>query len=313
MQPVAELSLCAPAKLNLFLHINRRRKDGYHELQTLFQLLDNGDRLDFSLLPTGASTKPIAIAPELPGVRLEDNLIFKAACVLQNHAEMTGKSVFPPVLINLRKQLPMGGGVGGGSSNAASTLLALNQLWELDFPINTLARIGLGLGADVPVFVQGRSAYAEGVGELLQPLDLPLTWYLVIHPGCQVSTAEVFCHKQLTRDTSKSTIAPALEGDPGKLVYGHPLARNDCQSVVCELYPEIRQAMTWLSQFSPARLTGTGACIFACFQEKDQANQVLSRMPTPYQGFVAKGVNISPAHEELGRFCKLQEQRVSSR
>ena len=288
-------SVLAPAKLNLFLHINFRRPDGYHELQTLFQLLDYGDRLNFSL----NTSDTISISPSIPAVRLEDNLIYRAALLLRNKAIADGKQLSTMgVHIELDKILPMGGGLGGGSSNAATTLLALNQLWDLGYSPQQLSELGIQLGADVPVFVQGYTAYAEGIGEQLKPVALPPKWYLVIHPGCHVSTAEVFSHKQLTRDTPKSKIAPALEGDLDLLVNQSDLAVNDCEAIVCKLHPEIRQAINWLNQFSPAKLTGTGACIFASFADKQRADNVLSQLPTNYRGFVAKGISESPAIAE---------------
>ncbi|WP_020408984.1 4-(cytidine 5'-diphospho)-2-C-methyl-D-erythritol kinase [Hahella ganghwensis] len=296
MSELTSLTLPAPAKLNLFLHINFRRPDGYHELQTLFQLLDHGDQLTF----TYQKSNKIALTPAIEGVCLEDNLIYKAAVKLREQALKDNKpTTLCGVHIELEKKLPMGGGLGGGSSNAATTLLALNKLWQLDYSPEQLAGIGISLGADVPVFVLGHSAYAEGVGEQLRPVNLPETWYLVVHPGCHVSTANVFSNKQLTRDTPKSKIAPALEGDLGNIAKYCDLTSNDCESVVCQLYPEIRQAINWLSQFSPAKLTGTGACIFASFSDKQRADNVLSQLPTNYQGFVAKGINKSPAIKGL--------------
>ncbi len=284
--------ILAPAKLNLFLHINGRRADGYHELQTMFQLLDYGDQLDFTLNMTGK----ITITPEVIGVNTEDNLIYRAATLLKNRALADGKKISAKGIdIHLDKKLPIGGGLGGGSSDAATTLLALNQLWGLQYSLAELSELGVQLGADVPVFVQGQTAYAEGVGEKLRPVTLETKWYLVVHPGCHVSTAEVFSHKQLTRDTPKSKIAPALEGDLGLLANQSDIAVNDCEAIVCKLHPEIRQAISWLNQFSPAKLTGTGACIFASFADKQRADNVLSHLPTNYQGFVAKGINESPA------------------
>ncbi|OZG70680.1 4-(cytidine 5'-diphospho)-2-C-methyl-D-erythritol kinase [Hahella sp. CCB-MM4] len=293
---MSQITLLSPAKLNLFLHINFRRPDGYHELQTLFQLLDYGDLLTFNL----TDSSDISITPEVKGVSLEDNLIYKAATKLREQAEADGKTFSKPgIEIFIGKKLPMGGGLGGGSSNAATTLIALNHLWKLNYSLDQLATTGLQLGADVPVFVHGNSAYAEGVGEHLTPVELPEIWYLVLHPGVHVSTANVFSHKQLTRDTPKSKIAPALEGDLRNIANYCDLMSNDCQSIVCQLYPEIRQAIDWLSQFSPAKLTGTGACIFASFSDKQRADNVLSQLPTNYQGFVAKGINKSPAFERL--------------
>ncbi|MDG9669564.1 4-(cytidine 5'-diphospho)-2-C-methyl-D-erythritol kinase [Hahella sp. CR1] len=288
------LTLSSPAKLNLFLHITGRRPDGYHELQTLFQLLDYGDSLSF----TPRDDQSITLEPNLPGVPEADNLIIKAAHLLKEHVAATSPNKVKQisgVSIYIDKRLPMGGGIGGGSSNAATTLLALNTLWNTDLDTETLAELGLKLGADVPVFVRGATAFAEGVGDILHPVDTQEKWYLVIHPNLHISTAKIFSDKWLTRDTPKSTIAPALEGDLENL-------RNDCETVVCRMYPEIREAINWLDQFSPARLTGTGACIFASFSEKKRAEYVLSQMPTKYHGFVAKSINESPVQSELKKW-----------
>lgn len=278
------LELLSPAKLNLFLHILGRRDDGYHQLQTVFQLLDYGDTMTFSL----RSDEQINITPPIPGVNNEDNLITKAARLLATHANHPLGAD-----ITLKKILPMGGGIGGGSSNAATTLLALNQLWELNLSIDLLAKIGLQLGADVPVFVRGKTAWAEGVGEELQAIDIAECWYLVVKPDCEVSTAKIFSHKQLTRNTSPITIAA---------FFGQGV-RNDCENVVRSTYPEIDNALNWLSQHtshnSPARLTGTGACIFARFPNQHSAQQIFSQLPEGMQGFVAKGVSESPTHRML--------------
>ncbi len=285
MTQAQSLTLPAPAKLNLFLHITGQRSDGYHLLQTAFQILDFGDELNFS----GNNSGEITLSPTLEGVPLESNLIYRAAKALQEktaHPNNTG------VHIQLTKRLPMGGGIGGGSSDAATTLLALNQLWQLNLSTNTLGKIGLLLGADVPVFVQGQSAWAEGIGEHLTPINLPESWYLVVHPGVSISTAEVFSDKGLTRDSSPIKLAALAEG----------ASRNDCQAIVEKHYPEVRKARQWLSQFSPAKLTGTGACIFAPFASENEAKAVHQQLPSEYSGFVARGVNRSPALDLLDAF-----------
>ena len=278
------MKLLSPAKLNLMLHITGRRADGYHQLQTLFQLLDYGDEMDFALATQGE----LALEPPIPGVNNDDNLIIKAARLLQEKTQCQQGA-----RIRLDKKLPMGGGIGGGSSNAATTLLGLNQLWNTGLSLEQLAELGLQLGADVPVFVLGRSAWAEGVGEQLHAIDIAETWYLVVKPACTVSTAEIFSHKQLTRDTSPITMAAAFE--QGGL--------NDCEPVVRVLYPQVDSALNWLngytSQDAPARLTGTGACVFASFSDQASAQQIFHQLPEGLQGFVAKGVNISPAHRAL--------------
>lgn len=279
-QTAREISAPAPAKLNLMLHITGRRDDGYHQLQTLFQLLDYGDSLHFRLREDG----DITLTPPIPGVLAEDNLIIRAARQLQQHCN-TGLGAD----IKLQKILPLGGGIGGGSSNAATTLLALNQLWQTGLDLQTLAELGLNLGADVPVFVRGRSAWAEGVGEQLQAVEIPDSWYLVVKPQCEVSTAKIFSNRQLTRDTTPRTIAAVFEQG------GH----NDCEPVVRELYPPVDFALRWLDQYAPARLTGTGACVFARFPDPASAQQIHHQLPSQLQGFVARGVNFSPTHQAL--------------
>ena len=283
------LVLPSPAKLNLFLHVCGRRTDGYHNLQTVFQLLDYGDELILSVAGEG-----INISPAMPNLPVKDNLIFKAASLLQ---KATGCRL--GANIQLQKRLPMGGGIGGGSSNAATTLLGLNQLWQTGLTLDELAELGRQLGADVPVFVRGKSAWAEGVGERLTALDLPGLWYLVLTPGCHVSTAAVFAHKDLTRDTPAITVAAFLGGG----------GKNDCQPLVEALFPQVRSAVDWLNNFcdensgaarlGPARLTGTGACVFAAFPTKAAAQAVLARRPGQLKGFVAQGVNRSPLHQCL--------------
>ncbi len=271
------ISLAAPAKLNLFLHVVGRRADGYHLLQTLFQLLDRGDVIT---VETAAELS----LNDIPGVPREENLVWRAARALQQH---TGTS--HGARIHLDKRLPAGGGLGGGSSDAASTLLALNRLWQLGLDTDTLAAIGLSLGADVPVFVRGRTAFGEGVGEQLTPVDLPESWYLVVHPGCHVATADVFRDPALTRDTPLTTIA-ALR-DPGF----QSRSRNDCEAVVRRLHPQVADALDWLGQFGTSRLTGTGACVFLACATESEARRILQLVPPRFSGFVARGVNRSPA------------------
>jgi 4-diphosphocytidyl-2-C-methyl-D-erythritol kinase len=281
---MSQLRLLSPAKLNLMLHITGRRPDGYHQLQTVFQLLDYGDTLSFN----SRSDNVITLKPQLQNVAYEDNLIIKAAKLIQSYSQTPCG-----VDIQLEKVLPMGGGIGGGSSNAATTLLALNQLWNINLSLDKLAQLGLQLGADVPVFIKGRSAWAEGIGEQLQAIDIEETWYLVLRPDCEVSTSEIFSHKQLTRNTSPITIAAFFE--QGK--------HNDCEAVVRELYPPVDSALKWLSTKTaadnPARLTGTGSCVFANFANQQLAQQVLQQIPSGITGFIAKGVEISPTHLAL--------------
>ncbi len=269
------LRLPAPAKLNLFLHITGQREDGYHELQTLFQLLNYGDWLTLESRPEGD------IEVSCPGLDIpaQDNLVYRAANALQI---ATDKPV--GCRIAIEKHLPAGGGLGGGSSNAATILLGLNTLWELGLDSSQLCEIGLQLGADVPVFIRGHSAWAEGVGERLTEVDLPEQHFAVIAPNCAVSTAEVFSHRELTRNTPATTIAAFFEGG----------CVNDCENVVRALYPEVDKALIWLNNFGQARMTGTGACVFIAVEEKAEAQAVIAQKPAQWQGFVAKGINSSP-------------------
>lgn len=280
---MTDITLPSPAKLNLFLHITGRRADGYHELQTLFQFLDYGDTLTFRLRNDGI----ISLQPELAGVPGDQNLIVRAARRLQG---VTGTGLGAD--ITLDKQLPMGGGLGGGSSNAATTLVGLNHLWRTALPEDQLAELGLALGADVPVFVRGRAAFGEGVGEKLTPASPPEDWFVVLKPDVEISTADIFSNPGLTRNTPRITIAPAFEGDAS----GY---RNDCEAIVKQLYPEVKNSLDWLSKFGPARLTGTGACIFGRFPSEAEARSVWAEKPTGITGFVARGVNHSPLHEKL--------------
>ena len=279
------ITLPSPAKLNLFLHIVGKRPDGYHELQTLFQFLDYSDQITFSLTPDQTG---IRLAEPLPGVGDDDNLAIRAAIALAEYAP----GPLPGVTIHIDKRLPMGGGLGGGSSNAATTLLGLNWLWQLNLSEDQLADIGLTLGADVPVFVRGRAAFGEGVGEKLTPANPPEDWFAVLKPNCDINTGKIFSQEGLTRDTPKITIRPAFEGDASRY-------RNDCEDIVRKLYPEVHQSLVWLSQFGPARLTGTGACIFGRFPTESAARIIWESKPSGITGFVAKGVNISPLHQKL--------------
>ncbi|MDG1389404.1 MAG: 4-(cytidine 5'-diphospho)-2-C-methyl-D-erythritol kinase [Halioglobus sp.] len=273
------LTLLSPAKLNLFLHITGQRGDGYHELQTLFQLLDWGDRLQFKSNNSGE----ISLHGADLGIPAEQNLIVKAAQALPRNTGNQGVS------IHVEKRIPEGGGLGGGSSNAAATLLAMNYLWNLQLGDKALQKIGAKLGADVPVFVAGHTAWAEGIGEFLTPVELPETWYLVIAPGCHVSTAEIFSNEQLTRNTSPIKMAAFFEGN----------SRNDCQQLVRNLHKEVDNALNWLDNFGTAKLTGTGACVFASFDDEQAATSALSQLPESMSGFVARGINTSPVLNAL--------------
>ncbi|WP_025121133.1 MULTISPECIES: 4-(cytidine 5'-diphospho)-2-C-methyl-D-erythritol kinase [unclassified Serratia (in: enterobacteria)] len=273
----------SPAKLNLFLYITGRRADGYHQLQTLFQFLDYGDTL--TIVPR--QDEQIRLLTPVTGVPDEQNLIVRAARLLQqycaNHAIAT-----PPrgADISIDKRLPMGGGLGGGSSNAATVLVALNELWQCGLSDDQLAEMGLTLGADVPVFVRGHAAFAEGIGEQLQPANPAEKWYLVAHPGVSIPTPVIFADAELKRDTPVRPLSALLQA---------PYA-NDCEPIARKRFREVEQLLSWLLQYAPSRLTGTGACVFAEFDSEPAALQVLNQAPAWLRGFVARGVNVSPLH-----------------
>ncbi|WP_136478176.1 4-(cytidine 5'-diphospho)-2-C-methyl-D-erythritol kinase [Pseudomonas sp. DG56-2] len=277
---MSRLTLPAPAKLNLMLHILGRRADGYHLLETLFQFLDYGDELSFAV----RDNSEIRLHSNIEGVPHDSNLIVKAARKLQ---ALTGCTQGADIW--LEKVLPMGGGIGGGSSDAATTLLGLNHLWKLQCSEDQLAELGLSLGADVPVFVRGHAAFAEGVGEILTPADPEEPWYVVLVPQVFVSTAEIFSHPQLTRDSLPLKMRPVPKGN----------SRNDCQLVVEQSYPEVRNSLNLLNKFTEARLTGTGSCVFGAFPSKAEADKVLALLADTQSGFVAKGSNVSMLHRKL--------------
>ncbi|MCF7487519.1 MULTISPECIES: 4-(cytidine 5'-diphospho)-2-C-methyl-D-erythritol kinase [Vibrio] len=282
----------SPAKLNLFLYITGRRDNGYHELQTLFQFVEFGDELTVS---ANQETSAITITPEIPGVATEDNLIWKAATALQQYTSTSFGAD-----IELKKVLPMGGGIGGGSSNAATVLVALNYLWRLNLSDDQLAEIGLQLGADVPVFVRGHAAFAEGVGEQLQPANPDEKWYLVVKPQVSIATVDIFTHSELTRNTPKRALATLLEQE----------YVNDCEKIVRMLYPEVDKQLSWLLQYAPSRLTGTGSCVFAEFSSKKEAESVLEQLPDTVSAFVARGRNISPLKETLAEYQSAHPQSI---
>ncbi|MFS1906967.1 4-(cytidine 5'-diphospho)-2-C-methyl-D-erythritol kinase [Vibrio lentus] len=282
----------SPAKLNLFLYITGRRDNGYHELQTLFQFVDFGDELTVT---ANRDTSSITITPEIPGVATEDNLIWKAATALQQYTSTTFGAD-----IELKKVLPMGGGIGGGSSNAATVLVALNHLWQLNLSDDQLAEIGLKLGADVPVFVRGHAAFAEGVGEQLQPANPDEKWYLVVKPQVSIATVDIFTHSELTRNTPKRALSTLLEQE----------YVNDCEKIVRMLYPEVDKQLSWLLQYAPSRLTGTGSCVFAEFSSKKEAESVLEQLPDTVSAFVARGRNISPLKETLAEYQSAHPQSI---
>jgi 4-diphosphocytidyl-2-C-methyl-D-erythritol kinase len=279
--PSEHLLTCpAPAKLNLFLRVVGRRSDGYHLLQTLFRFLEWGDTLHFTQRADGA----IMRVSDLPGVPAEQDLVVRAARLLQ--AE-TGCRL--GVEIGVDKRLPLGGGLGGGSSDAATTLIALNRLWSLGLSRSTLQGLGLRLGADVPVFIFGQSAFAEGIGEELQAVSLPPAWYVVLQPATGVATAAIFAAPELTRD-SKPIKMQGFSAGPGK---------NDLQPVVCKRHPEVARQLEWLQQFAAAGMTGSGACVFAAFDTEQAAREVLSRLPRDMSGVVARGIDRHPLWDWL--------------
>lgn len=282
------LSLPAPAKLNLFLHITGRRADGYHLLETLFQLLDYSDRLDFE-----CDSDDLQLTCSDPTLATDDNLVLRAARLLAPLATVPARCH-----IHLHKRIPAGGGLGGGSSDAATALLGLNHLWRCGLDLPALERLGLQLGADVPVFVHGHTAFARGVGEHLENQSLPPRWYVVLTPACFVSTREIFSHAELTRNSPSMTMR----------AFPFPGSRNDSQAVTAALYPPVRAALEWLGQYAEARMTGTGSSVFASCSSEEQATEILSRLPFALptvlpgcQGFVARGVDTSPLHTALAR------------
>ncbi|WP_445003247.1 4-(cytidine 5'-diphospho)-2-C-methyl-D-erythritol kinase [Halomonas mongoliensis] len=266
------------------LHIIGRRPDGYHELQTLFQFLDHGDTLRLSSRTDGE----LRLTPELPGVAAEENLVLRAARALQQES---GRRLGAD--IHLEKRLPMGGGLGGGSSDAATALVGLNRLWGLGLTLERLAELGLSLGADVPVFVRGHAAWGEGIGERLTPVELDTPWFVVVHPGVAVSTPAVFGAAELTRHTPPITMARALQG-------GASSWRNDCEATVRRLYPPVAEVIDWLSERAPSLLTGTGACVFSRLPREVDADRLLAEIDGRWPAFKAHGLNRSPLHEVLG-------------
>ena len=277
----------APAKLNLFLHVTGRRPDGYHELQTIFQLIERCDRIGLAVRPDGRITRSAGMTDVEP----DQDLAVRAARALQRH---TGVALGAD--IQVIKHIPAGGGLGGGSSDAASVLLALNALWRCDLSLEQLAQLGMELGADVPVFVVGNSAWGEGRGERLTAMELPPRWFLVIHPGVGVSTAEIFQAPELTRNSTVITIR----------AFSESRAVNVFEPVVCARRPEVAEALAWLREQIDAhgapiaaRMTGTGACIFASFERAEDAERIAARVPDRWSSFVARGLNRSPLHAML--------------
>jgi 4-diphosphocytidyl-2-C-methyl-D-erythritol kinase len=282
---INSLTCPAPAKLNLFLHVTGRRADGYHLLQTLFRFIDLSDTLYFTLRDDGEVRRVNA----LEGVPAEQDLCVRAARLLQQESNCT-----LGVDIQLEKRIPMGGGLGGGSSDAATTLLALNKLWHLGLSRERLMKLGLSLGADVPVFIFGENAFAEGVGEQLQAFPLPAAWYVVLFPPVHVPTAQIFSHPELTRDSNSITIRALPIGQSLSTV---AWLGNDLQAIACKLYPEVAKYLAILGKYAPAMMTGSGACVFAEFASEAEALKVLQQLPQGIKGVVAQGLQQHPLRD----------------
>ena len=276
----AFIAFASPAKLNLFLHIVGRMDNGYHQLETVFQFLDYYDTIELKV----TADKAIKLLTPIPGVSNDENLIVKAAQLLQSHTRCQQGAE-----IKLEKLLPMGGGLGGGSSNAATVLLALNALWQTKLTIEQLAELGIKLGADVPVFIHGFAAFAQGIGEQLTPASPKTYWYLVSKPNCSISTKSVFTATDLTRDT------PTIRYSDDNIENYH----NDCQTWVIKHYPEVAKLLAWLIEYAPSQMTGTGACVFSRFSSKQDACYVQSLLPNGIESFVAEGLNQSPLHAAI--------------
>lgn len=297
-RPGQAVELPAPAKLNLFLHVVGRRADGYHELQTVFQFIGLADRVRIARRADALLRRTTAI----PGVAEADDLVIRAAQRLREEC-----GIEEGADIGVEKRIPLGGGLGGGSSDAASTLVGLNRLWGLGMDADRLAALAAELGADVPVFVHGLAAWAEGVGERLVPVVLEQPWYVLIVLPFAVSTADVFRSRALTRNTPRLRISRLLpsgtEGreSPARIERLIAVARNDCEPVVREMHPQVGEALDWLSRYSRARMTGTGATVFAPSGTRERAVEIARAVPPPWRGLVARGMNQSPLREHAGR------------
>lgn len=273
----------SPAKLNLFLHICGRFENGYHDLQTLFQILDFGDDIGFSV----QQNNNIHLINNIEGLHPQDNLIVKAAEALLPYRKIKDEGAD----IKLNKRIPMGGGLGGGSSNAATTLIALNKLWQCRCDTSTLLSIGKKLGADIPVFINGQTAFASGIGEKLKPFEMPEQVYLVASPNIHVSTASIFTHPKLPRQTKKIDFVN----------YKFEKTQNDCEKLVCNTHPEVANLLQWLLHYAPSRMTGTGVSVFAIFETISEAKIVMQKLPEDTNAFIAKGVNRSPVLQKLAQ------------
>lgn len=272
----------APAKLNLFLHVTGRREDGYHLLQSVFQLIDLHDLLHFDVRDDGE----IVRSTEIAGVPAESDLVVRAARLLKEAAAARGITV-PGAAIAIDKRLPMGGGIGGGSSDAATTLMALNHLWETGFTRAELMHLGVRLGADVPFFLLGQNAFVEGIGEQLTPIVTPAGWFVLVHPGVSVPTPAIFASPELTRNTKVVTMSDFSKRLPG-------FGRNDLQAVAARAYPPVADALAWLSDFGDARMTGSGACVFAAFASETEADDALRNLPPRWRAWKTRALDAHP-------------------
>ncbi|MCM0043335.1 MAG: 4-(cytidine 5'-diphospho)-2-C-methyl-D-erythritol kinase [Burkholderiaceae bacterium] len=272
----------APAKLNLFLHVTGRRADGYHLLQSVFQLIDLHDLLHFDLRDDGR----IVRSTEIAGVPADSDLTVRAADLLKAAAAARGIAV-PGASIAIDKRLPMGGGIGGGSSDAATALMALNHLWDTRLTRTELMQLGLRLGADVPFFLSGGNAFVEGIGELLTPIETPASWFVLVHPGVSVPTPAIFASPELTRNTKVVTMSDFSKRLPG-------FGRNDLQAVAARAYPPVADALAWLSDAGEARMTGSGACVFAALASETEADDVLRELPSRWQAWKTRTLDVHP-------------------
>ncbi|OON59822.1 4-(cytidine 5'-diphospho)-2-C-methyl-D-erythritol kinase [Massilia sp. KIM] len=284
----------APAKLNLFLHVTGRRADGYHLLQSVFQLIDRADLLHFDLREDHA----IVRSTDVPGVPEDQDLIVRALRLLQAEYERRHGELPPGIEVAVEKILPMGGGLGGGSSDAATALMAANHLWQAGLTREELMALGLPLGADIPFFLFGQTAFAEGIGEALQPVQGPDCWYLVIEPGVAVPTPAIFSAPDLTRDTKPVRIADfssSYLGAGSQVGFG----KNDLQDVAMRLFPPVAEAVEWLSGYGDARMTGSGACVFCAFSSEEAADRVLASVPKHWLAWKAKSLEKHPLMKSL--------------
>ena len=282
------VTVIAPGKLNLFLNILGKRHDGYHDLQTLFQLIDIGDDISFEV----TEDNEILLSHHLVGIKNEDNLIVRSAQLLKKSANVKNGCY-----INLRKILPIGGGLGGGSSDAATTLLTLNTLWGCNLSSDNLAILGASLGADIPLFIRGQSSLGEGIGDKLIRFDIPKKWYLIVTPPVKISSAQIFSHPELTRNSPPIKMS-ALTRDQD---ISANLLKNDCQALVEEMFIEVGEVVRWLKNHAEPLLTGTGSSVFCSFNDRQQAEKILGKVPPKWAAFVAEGINHSPVHYQLGK------------